>query len=80
MKIIFRLHENNLVVTFNETVLSNPDLYVHEMLINKCKAEETGRELMRRRLSQAKGGYQHVRTVGTDVLILLLIYSYLLVI
>ena len=59
--------------------LSNHDLYIHEVLINKI--EEVDAKLVRHGISQAKGGYQHivVCTVDTDALILLLAYRYFLI-
>ena len=67
------------MATFN--VMSNHGLYIHDGIINKCKAEEADAKLVRGVISEVKGGYQHIiaRTVDNDMLILLLAYSYLLI-
>ena len=78
------MHESNpqeLVVTFHDTILSNRDCNLDDNIINKFKAEETDTKLVCHGISQAKRGYQHIviRTVDTDVLILLIPNSHLFI-
>ena len=81
-KEFMRLHESNpqeLVLTFKETVLSNRECNVNDFLINNCKAEEADTKVVRHGISQTKQGFKHIviRTVDTDVLILLISYCHL---
>ena len=66
------LHESDisLVVTFNDSILSN--VVLHEALISPCTSEEADQRIIRHAINLADKGYQHIqiRSEDTDVIIL----------
>ena len=72
------LHLNSsqiFVVTYHNTILSNSFQVLGEELINNCPSEEADARLIRHSLNLAdRFKHIHVRTVDTDVFILLVAY------
>ena len=80
-KKFIEFHKNDLqilVITFNDTILSNNEAVLTEESINYCNIEEADARLVRHCVNLSKQGFKHIVlcTVDTDVLVLVLAYSY----
>ena len=73
--LIFHESQIILVITFNDSILSN--VVLHEPLISSCTSEEADQRTIRHAINLADKGYQHIqiRSVDTDVLILSIAHS-----
>ena len=70
-----------LVVTYNETSLTNQELLLSEPDISNCTAEEADPRMIRHAINQAKRWYTDItiRTVDSDVFVLAVAHVHLMV-
>ena len=78
-----KLHKNDeqiFVVTQHDTIISNTRSTFSEELILYCNTEEADAKLIRHCINLADQGYKHIvlRTVDSDVLVLMLAYSHVM--
>ena len=81
---VLNLHKNDeqiFVVTQNDTIISNTRSTFSEELILYCNTEEADTKLIRHCINLADQGYKHIvlRTVDSDVLVLMLAYSHVVI-
>ena len=79
-----KLHKNDeqiFVVTQNVTIIYNTRSTFSEELILYCNTEEADIKLIRHCINLADQGYRHIvlRTVDSDVLVLMLAYSHVMI-